>query len=335
MISNDGDLGSAQAELSKLNDSLLKLRRDTMLLRPKAYAVMSQSYTHEIANLTEAICTYLSIPIVRLPEDADVSLRLKGKHVELGELSASAVGDCLTKFQSGVSNIAFASYAGDRGRAAQAEKSCGYTLAGVGRGSVTLFLNAKQDLTQEGTSPDGDLQFVAKNLIDGIRDCTSMDSDLPAAYLSRDFDANAVKYEVFRTIASLVPEDKPVEGIEISFARRENDTAPTTAYLSQAVALRAKRWSKQIASHGVRATIVGVIRGADLDSRRVKITDPTSKKKVLAYGLCPVGMEVKINNSCGKKVSVVGILKTIGNKKNIDIENIEPVHDDGSSAHRT
>ncbi len=316
MIKNDHQLDSSRRELDRLFGAFLEFRSSKQS-KPRTYDLMAPSFTGDIASITESIYNYLGIPIVAVPAKSDVSMRLKGNRVELGELSISTVSDCLAKFQSGIRKIAHASKIAQSSDAVLSRKSCKFTLSGVGRGSVNLLMDELE------SADDAVINSAVETLVEGIEKC-SENGELPIAYAATNKVENSVVYEVFRAIAGLMPSDKSVEAIEFTFASRFEQDRPATVTVTSKVAETAKKWASTIASNGVKVSIVGKVRQSDLDTRKIKIVveeeDHTFKKinAVFSESLIP-----DVIKCFGKKARVVGILKTIGRASRLEIEHIE------------
>jgi hypothetical protein len=323
MIRNDAELAEARLRLEELVTTFLEYRVTTLAKSPRTFALVSPSYTSEIAGLTEAICSYLHVPIVMLPEQAEIALHLKGPQVELGKFAASAVGACLSHFQSGISRIAVAKIGHSKKAATVARKASKLSLSGVGPGSVTLYLDplevddARIQLVQPGTN-----EAAINELVAGFSDCADGKDDLPAAYMS-DYDNNATRYQVFKTVAGIIPSDPSVDNVEIVFARRSDETSDRKIVVTRDIATRAKKWAHKIASVGIRITETGLLRGVDLDKRTVAIGSRPETKRRLP-GTYQEELGDRVRALLDSRVQVTGILITRGNRQKIEIEQIEP-----------
>lgn len=325
MIRNDAELENTRRLLKIAEDAYADLRADLLPDKPKAFELLSQGYKSEIAGLTEAIHGYLDIPTYRLPENAELALRLKGRDAELGKLAAATVGESLKHFETGVTNIAIAQLE-SRSRTAvtNTKKACRFPLAGVGPGSVVLYLG--EPPLPAGVLFDTGSQQVARDAVshlkDGIRFCSEKSAETRLV-LANDFDQNAFNLQLCKAVASILPSDAAVTSVELIFPRAGDQLQPDRLEVTRDVAHRAKELAKQIAKAGVRTTEVGTIRRVDLDKRGITLRNRDGDPKPLEATF-PLSLFATVLGMLNKRAKLTGVIKTHGKRQRMEIEKVEP-----------
>ncbi|MFO0848371.1 MAG: hypothetical protein U0871_07430 [Gemmataceae bacterium] len=326
MIRNEAELEATKSLLAQAERAYASLRAELLPTKPKMFALISPGYTREIAGLTQAIHEYMGIPTVQLPEDAEIVIRLKGRQVELGMFPAASVGKCLKQFQDGVANIAASRHRESRATARDAKKRCRFPLAGVGPGSVTLYLASPLppvSLFPQHEPPVADEALDA--LVQGVQKCTD-GGNRSEAELS-NFDQNAIDYEVFKAVAGLMPADHGVDSVEVALARRADEISGRVVTVTRDVAIRAKGYADQIAAAGVRVTEVGTIRKMDLDRRTFSLRSRDANPKKSLEGTFPASLYGEFEDLMNGRVKIVGVVTTRGTRVLLTAETVsrEPV----------
>lgn len=319
MIQNDAELTAVRRHLSELEDGLAALRREYLPGKPKVFELISRGYRSEIADLTDTVHQYLNIPTCRLPDEADIVLRITGRDAELGTFSAAAVGDCLRHFEAGIGGIA-AAQNGEGSEATRAKRACKFPLTGVGPGSITLYLAAPQP----EPSLFEDLDYAGRainSMVDGIRWSSDLSWELDEPKLA-DAAKNVELFHVFKAVGDIVPTHRGVEAVVIHLARRANEVEPRVLEVTKETGRRAHGWAKKIAAAGIRKLETGTVRAINLDSRTFQLRSRVGSEKSL-LGTFPPSLFAEFLDLLDKRVKMLGVLKSRSGKERFEVETVE------------
>jgi len=322
VIRDDAELAAARRHLSELEEGLAALRLQHLPGSPKTVELLSRGYRSEIADLTDTIHRYLGIPTCRLPDEADITLRIKGRDAELGQFSAAAIGDCLRHFENGICGIAAAQHGENEASASRARRACRFPLTGVGPGSVTLYL--ANPLPEKNQLPGFDepvADRAIQALTDGIRWSSDMSRELGGPAMA-DATRNVLLFQVFKAVGELVPRHRGVDSVEVRLARRGDQVEPDVLDVSQETGSRARQWAKRIAAAGIRTMEAGVVRAIHLDNRTFQLRGRDGKTRPLP-GTFPPSLFPVFVDLLDKRVKAVGILRSRSGKERFEVESVE------------
>jgi hypothetical protein len=328
VITNDNELRITRERLAQAESILDSCRRDFLPHNEVQYRLFAGSTIDLIQSMRADIDAYLGIGT-----DTDLAVSLQGEDVSLGSTSAGVITRTIDTFRRGLQTVvgvlhAEASPADAGKRAGWIERLCDLSLAGVGPGSVQVFLDLPT--RGDGLFAEGDRKLLGDALsvlFDGL-EWAARDGQAIPPTLERL--PQPTRLAVLGVVARLMPpQTGPVE--RIGYRRRSDGPARPTrkATLTRQSRPRVQRAMEQLAADRRFTEAAGVIRQIDLDDQTFELRERPGGEDDLPceYG---DGLAEVVKELLDCRVKVSGLLKTsrMTRKSKLEAEAIEPLGDE-------
>jgi hypothetical protein len=334
VITNDTELEIVRQQLRRAENALDACRRDFLPKNEVQYHLFAGSTIELIQSLRAEIDEYLGIGC-----NADLAVSLEGETVALGTTSAGVVTRIIDTFRRGLQSLvgvlhAVAKPGGLRKRAGWIERLCDLSLAGLGPGSVRVYLDLPAN--SEGLFEAEDRRLLSDaltTLFDGLEWAAREEGAVPP---SLERLPPSTRLSVLGVVARLLP---PQTGAVERIAYRRRSEGPTKpvrrATLNRQSRQRVHREMEQLAADRKFTEAEGAIRQIDLDAQTFVLRDRPDNLPDLACeypdDLAEIAKELL---DCRVKVS--GFLETsrITHRTKMEAETIEPLVCDEEAAER-
>ncbi|MGL4552973.1 MAG: hypothetical protein ACRC33_17495 [Gemmataceae bacterium] len=325
MITDDNELRITRERLRLAEAALESSRRDFLPHNEVQYRLFAGSTIDLIQSIRADIDAYLGIGT-----DTDLAVSLEGADVALGQTSAGVITRTIDTFRRGLQSVAGVLHAdGQPGavprRAGWIERLCDLSLAGMGPGSVQVYL----DLTGRagGLFPEDDRRLLSDavtTLFDGLEWAAREEGAVPP---SLEQLSPATRLSVLGVVARLLPpQTGPVE--RIAYRRRSEGPAkpPRRATLTRQSRGRVHREMERLAADRKFTEAEGVIRQIDLDAQAFVLRERPGGQADLPCEY-PDALADAAKELLDRRVKVSGLLETsrVTHKSKLEAEAIEPL----------
>lgn len=334
MIRDDAGLAHVRDQLRRAESILESYRREFLPHNEVQYRLFSGSTVDLIRSMRADIDAYLGIGT-----DAALAFSLEGDDVSLGLTSAGVITRTIDTFRRGLQSVAGILHADSTPgavpkRANWIERLCDLSLAGVGPGSVQVYLDLPAG--DHGLRfPDDEWQLLKDaltTLFDGLEWAAREEGAVPQ---SLERLSPATRLSVLGVIARLLPpQTGPVE--RIGYRRRgEGQARPRRATLTRRSRERVQAEMSRLAADRKFTEAEGVIRQIDLDAQSFVLRERPEGQADLSCDY-PDALADTAKELLDRRVKVSGLLETsrVTHKSKLETEAIEPLGDEEEVAER-
>lgn len=325
MITNDDELRITRERLRLAEAALEAARRDFLPHNEVQYRLFSGSTIDLIQAIRADIDAYLGIG-----PDTDLAVSLEGSEVALGQTPAAVITRTIDTFRRGLQAVARTLHAVDKPqdagrRSLWIERLCDLSLAGMGPGSVQVFLDLPAKV--DGLFAEGEREFLKDALsvlFDGLEWAGREDRPIPQTVANLP---KQTQLAILGVVAGLLPpRTGPVE--RIGYRRRSDGPArpEQRATLTRQSRQRIHNEMERLAVDRKFTEVEGVIRQIDLDDQTFVLRERPEGQADLP---CEYGDELAeaVKGLLDWRVRVAGLLETSTrtHKSILGAEAIEPL----------
>jgi hypothetical protein len=323
MITNDNELRLTRERLQLAEAALDSLRRDLLPVNEVQYRLFSAAPIELIRSIRDEIDLYLGIA-----PDSELVISLEGNGVSLGQTLAGAVTHIIDAFRRGLRLVvgavdANSRHTGEDQRDEWLDRVCDLPLAGVGPGSVRVFLDLPP-LEGPFTAEDDQLLNDAITvLFDGL-EWAGQGEDAPAPLEKLHRSA---RLAILGAVAQLLPpQSGPVE--RIVYQRRPGGPGKPQrrATLTRQSRQRVQGEMERLAADARFTEAEGVIRQVDLDAQTFVLRERPGDQPDLPCEYASVLADI-VKGLLDCRVKVSGLLETsrMTQRSKLEAEAIEPL----------
>jgi hypothetical protein len=333
LITNDNELRITRERLRLAEAALEATRRDFLPHNEVQYRLFAGSTIDLIQSIRAEIDAYLGIG-----PDADLAVALEGKDLSLGTTSAGVITRTIDTFRRGLQSVvgvldADSGQDGVRKRAGWIEQLCDLSLAGIGTGSVQVYLDLPA--SGGGLFDETERQLLSDaitTLFDGLEWAAREEGAVPA---SLERLSPAIRLSVLGVVARLLPpQTGPVE--RIAYRRRSQGPTrpPRRVTLTRQSRQRVHGEMERLVADRKFTEAEGVIREIDLDAQTFFLRErPDGRADLLCEYPDALADTAKELLDCRVKVS--GLMETsrLTRRSRMEAEAIEPFGGDEAVEH--
>ncbi len=306
MIQSDEELAFVRGQLQRVEDALKAIRDGVRPANESRFLLMADSYVEMIHNLRSEIDAYLGLQAVAEAQ-AELVMGLEGRNIELGAVPASLVTRTVDAVLRGLQAVTEGidstgrppRTAGRRGR--WIEQLCNLSLAGLGHGTVKVYLGEPPSLG------DALLETDERATFDEVMKLLKQGFAFAAGSAAAEDIPEGLRHTVLSAIQRMAPSQRG--GLEAITLSGRAMGAQNSYRITRDARTRLRDAILRITAAEQVTSVDGVIREVDLDTNTFVLRErPESVPDLTCEYAEPDEDDVK--SLLDRRVIVRGTLRT-------------------------
>lgn len=307
MITNDEQLQQTIEQLGRMYHAMAALRVRVLPLNARNFALMAEGPLDEIRRMQAEIDAYVGVEAAE-EHDADVWLRLYGRHVGWPDAPTSVLAGMLEAFRKGIQTVAEFIATGQvaTGLRPAIRRACDMRVLAFRPGSLRIGLRLPDEPDVDfGSNREESLGHRA--LVEYLKVAAWVSSEELQPSLGQQIEQSEKRRVLFNALKPLVPRPRgDVECVEISGRLVPNRG---TIRLTREAYHRLVHVIERTAAAEVE-TYTGHLREIDLDHRRFTLRDVADARTVRCTFQDDLSEMVRA--ALGRRVRVTGSRRITG-----------------------
>lgn len=321
MITNDEELESTKKALDLAERALIALKKKVYPINPQKYSLLAEPYLEYINRLRTEKDEYIglfSAEELAMP----IWIRLKGPHIQEGNVPIEVLSKFLNNFKMGVQRVAEfieTETIRESGRPHEdIRRLCNFKTK-ILSGSIRIGL-AYPSNDRQGSISGEIIQNPVEIAVEKLLKGASWASGSESRDIEKIFPDEKERYLILTQVENYIPkEDGEISSVEFNGSYLKEKTIALVPKSKNKIK---EALDKTIPSE--RITAEGIIREIDLDKQRFYLREMTNgKNEILCY--YPVSLQNDAKDGLDNKVKILGELSKdkLGKPININVERID------------
>jgi hypothetical protein len=260
----------------RLESILLSLKEDVLPKSAKMYETMAEGYRDELQAIRKHIDLELGLSPAEASVDAAYSISLEGQGIRLGDVSVAVINRYVEAFRRGLQSVMemleSTKPPAARRKPRWIEKACDLRLAGVGEGSVKVYLAQPKDADFFETDERDSLRQATELLFGGV-EWASGSSGSDSAFVRLDEPG---RQAVLNIVNKLLPPTKgEIEAIGLGCRDKGSPGKGRQQKLTRSSRERVRKEIGRIVEDRRQRQVEGIVRCVDLDKQYFVLRERT------------------------------------------------------------